>query len=220
MSDDGSYTDNKVADWHSMFQITATKEDRTTVLAEPAQLVGTGIYCDTTAAQYGRNAGLEDAKAYHLRHPDSNTVYYASLGYYYRLHCCDLDTATERDAEERIVALRQEAYIRTMNNVVHEVIEDLGGCTTFLDLTATHFEVAYTKMAARVQAALLKVAIELYQLRSIAPQRIGFIGTKDANRYQAVANRCLGVGHAACLQVLEQRVPRPYRYCDGKFRFL
>ena len=54
-----------------MFRITNTKEDHTTDAARLAQLNGTGIYCDTTAAQYGRAPELQDARAYHRHHPGS-----------------------------------------------------------------------------------------------------------------------------------------------------
>jgi hypothetical protein len=215
-SEDGSHENEKVADWHSMFQITAAKEDGTTVFDEPAQLVGTGIYCHTTAAQYGRIAGLQSARAYHLRHPGSSTVFYTSLGFHYDLHFWGLYTTAAGKAKDRIIALRREAYIRTMNNIIHEEIEAIGGCTALLDMAPMDFEVVYTKMAARIQSELHKVAVEFYRLRGNLPQGVAFNSTENADRHQVVADRCRGAGHTAYLQALQQRVPRLYLYRNGK----
>jgi hypothetical protein len=111
-----------------MFRITNTKEDHTTDAARLAQLNGTGIYCDTTAAQYGRAAGLQDARAYHRHHPGSKTVYCASFAHYYRTyHLRNPGRISAEDGRYRIYALHREAYTQTMNNIVHREIEGMGG---------------------------------------------------------------------------------------------
>ncbi|KAG9192570.1 hypothetical protein G6011_11304 [Alternaria panax] len=210
-----------VAAWHSMFRVTATKEDSTTIPARPAQLNGTGIYCDTTAAQYGRAAGLQDAKTYHHRHPDSNTVYYTSLGFHRRVHhLTNVDPDDAIDVRNHIHALSQEACIRTMNNVVHEEIEGMSGCTQWLAMTSGNFEAACIHIADRVRSALLEVAVKLHELYLNPPQGVVFESMEDADRYQEVAYRCLGAGHRACLRALEDRVPETWACVDGEVRGL
>jgi hypothetical protein len=221
LTEDRSPVKVHVAEVHSMFRITTTKQDSAIVPAEPAQLDGTGLYCDTTAAQHGRISGLQDAKAYHRRHPDSKIVYYTSLGYYRHTHyLSQLDTTSVKPTKNRILALRQEAYIRTINNVVHKEIESIGGRARLFDMKFADFEVTYTTMAAHVQSALLKVTVELHELWADLPQDMGSGSIEHVDRHQVVVDRCMGAGHTACLRALQQRAPRAWVYADGQLASL
>jgi hypothetical protein len=213
MDNEDPFTD-KVAKHHSMFRITATNKDNFRVPGKPAQLNGTGTYCDPTAAQYGRSPGLKDATTYHSQHPDSKTVYYTSLGYYYRVrHLSKLETTSARDDTTREVVLQQEAHTRTMNNTVHRLIEETGGREVLFDMTSTDFEAAITNIVERVRSALLELAGEFYGLQEHQPQGIGYASLED--RYRVVMDRCMGEGHTEFLRALDDRVPRAYRCDEG-----
>ncbi|KAH8643380.1 hypothetical protein IG631_00843 [Alternaria alternata] len=198
-----------------MFRITNTKEDHTTDAARLVQLDGTGIYCDTTAAQYDRAAGLQDARAYHHHHPGSKTVYCASFAHYYRTyHLRNLGRISAEDGRYRIYALHREAYTQTMNNIVHREIEGMGGTAYLLAMTPGDFEAACTTIVAQVHSALLEVAVKIRRVYLNKPYEVIFDSKEDSYRYEEVASRCMGPGHTACLQALDKRAPDTWMLDD------
>jgi len=202
-----------VAAWHSMFRITPTDEHNLCRPEKPARLNGTGTYLDPTAAQYGRDQGLRDAGVYHTLSPESKTLSFTSLGYHY--YECQSDE--EEDVGRAPVrALETEAYIRTLDNAIHKVVEEVGGRAELFDMSPTNFEATLELMATQARLDLLKVAGELYFLDHIPPPDTEEGSSGDINRYQAVADRCMGAGHRRFLRALRDRVPRSWK-CEDDF---
>ncbi|KAH6872564.1 hypothetical protein BKA58DRAFT_400784 [Alternaria rosae] len=162
----------RVAAWHSMFRIIATDEHNFCRPENSARLNGTGTYLDPTAAQYGRNQGLRDAGVYHVLSPKSKTQYFTSLGY--RYYGCQ---PKEEDRRARIRVLEMEAYIQTLDNAIHKVVENVGGRAVLFDMSPTEFEAILEYMAAQTRPDLLGIAGDLYLLEHCRPQDIDPSGT-------------------------------------------
>ncbi|KAI4616230.1 uncharacterized protein J4E87_008742 [Alternaria ethzedia] len=202
-----------VAAWHSMFRITPTDEHNLCRPEKPARLNGTGTYLDPTAAQYGRNQGLRDAGVYHTLSPESKPLSFTSLGYHYY----ECQSEEEKDVGRTpIRALEMEAYIRTLDNAMHKVVEDVGGRAELFDMSPTDFEAMLELMATQARSDLLDVAEQLYFLDYTRTQDIEEGSSADINRYQAVADRCMGAGHRSFLRALRDRVPRSWK-CEDDF---
>ena len=202
-----------VAAWHSMFRITPTDEHNLCRPEKPARLNGTGTYLDPTAAQYGRDQGLRDAGVYHTLSPESKTLSFTSLGYHYY----ECQSEEEKDVGRTpIRALEMEAYIRTLDNAIHKVVEDVGGRAELFDMSPTNFEAILELMPTQARSDLLDVAEQLYFLDYTRTQDIEEGSSGDINRYQAVADRCMGAGHGRFLQALRDRVPRSWK-CEDDF---
>ncbi|KAI4680954.1 uncharacterized protein J4E88_005459 [Alternaria novae-zelandiae] len=202
-----------VAAWHSMFRITPTDEHNLCRPEKPARLNGTGTYLDPTAAQYGRDQRLRDAGVYHALSPESKTLSFTSLGYHYY----ECQSEEEKDVGRTpIRALEMEAYIRTLDNAIHKVVEDVGGCAELFDMSPTDFEAMLELMATQARSDLLDVAEQLYFLDYTRTQDIEEGSSGDINRYQAVADACMGTGHRRFLQALRDRVPSSWK-CEDDF---
>ncbi|KAI4930057.1 hypothetical protein J4E85_004681 [Alternaria conjuncta] len=202
-----------VAAWHSMFRITPTDEHNSCRPEKPARLNGTGTYLDPTAPQYGRDQGLRDAGVYHTLSPESKTLSFTSLGYHYY----ECQSEEEKDVGRTpIRALEMEAYIRTLNNAIYKVVEDVGGRAELFDMSPTDFEAILELMATQARSDLLDVAEQLYFLDYTRTQDIEEGSSGDIIRYQAVADGCMGAGHRRFLRALRDRVPRSWK-CEDDF---
>ncbi|KAI4635006.1 hypothetical protein J4E83_002330 [Alternaria metachromatica] len=200
-----------VAAWHSMFRITPTDEHNLCRPEKPARLNDTGTYLDPTAAQYGRDQGLRDAGVYHTLSPESKTLSFTSLGYHYY----ECQSEEEDVGRTPIRALEMEAYIRTMDNAIHKVVEEVGGRAELFDMSPTNFEAILELMATQARSDLLDVAEQLYFLDYTRTQDIEEGSSGDITRYQAVADGCMGAGHRRFLRALRDRVPRSWKCEDG-----
>ncbi|KAI4955097.1 hypothetical protein J4E91_000953 [Alternaria rosae] len=201
----------RVAAWHSLFRITATDEHNFCRPENSARLNGTGTYLDPTAAQYGLNQGFRDAGVYRALSPKSKTQYFTSLGY--RYYGCQ---PKEENRRAQIRVLEMEAYIRTLDNAIHKVVENVGGRAVLFDMSPTEFEAILEYMTAQARPGLLVIAGDLYLLEYFRPQDIEEGSSADVNRYQTVTDRCMGAGHRVFLRALKDRVPRSSK-CEDDF---
>jgi hypothetical protein len=199
-----------------MFRITATTEHNSIWPREPTRVNGTGAYLDPTAAQYGRDPGLKDASDYHTNHPGSKRVTSTSLGYWYygyperKLELSGLSSSKQGYAS--IHALERKAYIRTLNNILYEVIEHVGGREVLFDMSPEDFEATLDNMADQARPALSDLAEELYELERSLPRDMALASPANLKRYQVVVDRCMGAGHEKFLRALERRVPYTWEY--------
>ncbi|KAF2125202.1 hypothetical protein P153DRAFT_300742 [Dothidotthia symphoricarpi CBS 119687] len=153
-----------------------------------------GIYIDPSAEQYGRAQGLRPVATY----PQDDSLRCADeeheevIGQQYRAHLARL-----HDYDD-LGDLRSEAYIRTLHNICFEELRKRGGPAIFLGIDDIEFAAVEQQVVDTVKAGLDRVR-----------NNFDCILWSDTNplrfrEYEKVTRNCMGQGHMAALEALEQ----------------